>query len=252
MPRLPILALAALFGTFAASICHADPRVEMTPHAAIWRDGALRMDVDSEASHRVSVRFSWPGIAGRSHWDVPVSALERVMPCSVQHEKFGDSGAADCVDVVPELLAFDRKRREAIVAIAEDDGQNVPLAVLLLQLDAHQVRLIFEDYGSGIDSASLSPDGRYLAYAMGSHAIGTCNEGTFPIVLDIVRKRNVKVSKQSSARPVAVITIGSRWISATRVVFKQVRWNCDDPMHLTDKRTVKFEYDASGGASAHR
>jgi hypothetical protein len=251
MRRLPTLAFAVLSGMFAASISHADPRVETTPRADISRDGGLQMTVDNEASHRAPVRFSWPGVAGRLHWDVPVSALERVMPCSDRHEKFGGSGPADCVGVLPELLAFDAKRRDAIVAIAEDDGSNVPIAVLLLSLDPRDVRLILEAYGSGIESASLSPDGRYLAYALGNHAMGTCKGGTFPRVLDIVRKQELHVPKQPSSRRVAVSTLDARWTSASHVVFDQTRWNCDDPWHLTGKRTVKLGYDVPDGSATH-
>jgi len=247
------MALAMLSGTFAASICHADPRIEETSHAEISREGGLQMRVGHETPHRASVRFSWPGIAGRSHWDVPVSVLEQAMPCSSRHEKsVGGSGPADCVDVVPELLAFDRKHRDAFVAIAEDDGTNVPIAVLLLRLDSREVRLVLETYGSGMSSASLSPDGRYLAYAMGNRAMGTCNEGTFPGVLDIVRKQELKVPKQPSPRPVAIVTLGSRWTSASRVAFEQNRWYCDDPWHLAGKRAVKLEFDVHHGAAAQR
>jgi hypothetical protein len=248
MHRLPRWVFAALFGALAASICHGDPSVEETPNAEISRQGGLQMTVSKEASHRESVRFSWPGVTGRSHWDVPASALKRAMPCSdPQEASYGMECAA-----LPELLAFDPKRRYVFIDIAEDSGQNVPIAVLLVRLDARDVRLILEAYGSGMSSASLSPDGRYLAYAMGNHAIGTCNEGTRPGVLDIVRKQELKVPKQPSPRPVAVLTLDARWTSAAHVIFDQNRWNCDDPRHLTHKRTAKLRYDVPGDAAAHR
>lgn len=121
-----------------------------------------------------------------------------------------------CVKCIhyPSPIAWDEANESLYFAVATGTSRNRPWIIFRYSLVGNQITRVMADYGAGFEFGTLSPSGRYLAYAAFA-SNGACGTQNSIKVLDLRSQQSASARYATKNDDEIVLVQSLRWANAT-------------------------------------
>ena len=205
-----VLSVRAIFVWLAVCVT-AQGQSREVQQAQIHGFGPIEVSIhDDQLEIRRGAREWHVGVA-----QLPVFATDCDSPTERQKCEARPSRSA-CVECIhyPSPIAWDDANESLYFAVATGTSQNRPWIIFRYNLIGSQITRIMADYGAGFAFGTLSPSGRYLAYAAYA-SNGVCGTQSFIEVLDLRSRHSAPVHYATKNDDEIVDVQSLRWANAT-------------------------------------
>ena len=160
-------------------------------------------------------------IATAQRWSIDLAKLPiRLSDCEVQEKCYvGEFCSGVCVRSA-QMVGVDETRRRVYFIVNTGHSQNPPKVLFQYNLATRVARKLTTDSGVGMAWLLVSPNGRYLAYAMWWHLGLTCPPLSTATVVDLQTARLASVKGwilEGSEQTWSVAINDIKWLSNSRL-----------------------------------